>query len=365
MKKGKRIMGTATREVPLQEHKSITKDDVLRLIIARDIKPLFLRPHLDIGQLWAFMAGWIGDRGGGKSAGCAVTGIVDHMLSGKKVFSNMNIGMDIEVDNEMAINEGLNSGGIVHYQSEKLDKDALLSLDERYRKACLVIEEINVEYSNVRRIMANTNVDFNQVAQQLRHFETSLLYNVINEMFIDPQLRSLTDAFIKTYDTAFDIESLNNCKPRGIDFKWTITPMTGYLVGEQGKFSNTHRSLPPVYFHFEPWQGVYNSLQNQEKGIYSLSTKEKNKRFIAKISAESSPELLDTLDQTKFVRELALKLKSEGRDELDRGELLSEAGRPLTSTEKEWLAAYGIYWDNNRQKYVVNSFTLDPAPRRR
>lgn len=343
-----------TREALSRECKTITKDEVLRLIISHMIRPIFIRPHLDAGQMWAFLAGFIGDRGGGKSAGSAVTGLVDHMMSGKKVYSNMTIAMDIEVEDAVAQSFGLNSGGVVHYESLPLDKDALLDLDDRYRRSCLVIEEINVQFSNVRRTMANTNVDFNQVVQQARHLEMSIIYNVIDEMFIDPQLRTLTDAFIRTYDTAFDIDSLQNGKPRGIDFKWTIYPWTGYLAGEQNK----RKPMPPVFFHFEDWRGVYNTLQNQERGIYSMSTKDKNKRLMMKMSAESTPEMVDDLNQTKFVRELALKLKNEGRDELSAAELKMEAGRPLTKTEKEWLSAYGVNWDTYKQKYVLNQFSL-------
>jgi hypothetical protein len=351
-------MTGSTRVAPSQGLKPITKDDVLRQIIRHTIRPLFIRPHLNADELWAFLAGFIGDRGGGKSAGSATTGVVDHMIDGKKVFSNMNIAVDIEVDDEIARREGLNSGGVVHYQSEPLDKDALLDLDERYRRSCLVIEEINVQFSNVRRVMANTNVDFNQVVQQARHLEMSMIYNVIDEMFIDPQLRTLTDAFIKTYDTAFDIESLSRHKPRGVDFKWTIYPWTGYLAGEQNK----RKPMPSTYFHFEAWHGIYNNLQNQEKGIYSIPTKEKYRRMIAKMTAESTPEMIEALDESKFVRELALKLKGEGRDELSPAELAMEVGRPLTEREKEWLRSYGVNWDTHRQKYIINQFSLPHTP---
>lgn len=336
--------------------KPVTKEDVLKLIVAQEIDPLFLRPHLDENnQLWAFLCGFIGDRGGGKSGSCAVISIIDYMMSGRKVFSNMSVKCDMLVDDDIARAYGLKSGGSVHYESELIDKDALLELDERYRRSCLLIEEINVEYSNVRRHMSNTNIDFNQVAQQLRHFETSLLYNVINEMFIDSQLRSLTDVFVKTDDTAFNLDSLGNKKPRGVDFEWNITPMSGYLRGKQGK----NKTLAPYYFHFEPWRGVYDNLLTQTKGIYSVSTKEKNKKFLMKMSAESSDEMNTYFNKWQWLVDMIQDWKKQGVRFLKPGEIVKMMGRPLTKEIRRMLPVWGLTWDAGMQGWVFGDFELE------
>lgn len=341
--------------------RDFTKDEVLRMIVAHEISPLFLRPHLDEKQLWALMLGWIGDRGMGKSVGCAVTSIADQMMSGKKVFSNMEIKCDILVDDDTAHKYGLNMGGVVHYESEHLDRNMLLDqvnsswkIDERFRRACLVIEEINVEYSNVRRPMSNTNVDFNQVAQQLRHFETSLIYNVINEMFIDAQLRSLTDVFIKTSDMAFDINALDEKKPRGVDFAWEITPTSPYLRGLQGK----NKTLKPVYFHYEPWQGIFDTLKTQKKGIYSMSTRDKNRRFLARISAESSDEMKAHFDKWSWLVDMIQDWKRQGIKFLRQMQIARMMGRPLTREIKGILPVYGVVWDTSSQGYIIEDFDL-------
>jgi hypothetical protein len=345
--------------------KDFSKEDVLKLIIAQEIQPLFLRPHLDSQQLWALLIGWIGDRGMGKSTGCAVTSIIDHMMSGKRVFANMGIKCDILVDDDIARNYGLNSGGTAHYEAEPLDKDALLDLvnfppdskekDVKYYRSCIVIEEINVEYSNVRRAMTNTNVDFNQVTQQLRHFETSLIYNVINEMFIDPQLRSLTDVFVKTSDMAFDINNLNAKKPRGVDFAWEITPTSPYLRGLQGK----NKTLPPVYFHYEPWQGIFNTLQTQSKGIYSISTKDKNKRFLSKMEVESTQEMDSHFERWGWLIDMIQDWKRQGIRFLKKGEISRMIGRPLTEDIRRELPVWGCIWDSHLQGWALDDFTLD------
>lgn len=304
---------------------AVTKDDVLRLIIRYQFEqarmPIFRRPPLPSETDWALVVGTIGERGGGKSGSDAVLAVVDHMIFGKRCFSNMKIVVDIEVDDETACKYGLKSGGVVRYESELLIKDALLQLDDRYRKSCILIEEINVQYSNVRRFMSNTNVDFNEVCQQLRKFEASLLFNVIDEMFIDPQLRSLSDIFIKTYDSAFDVGNLQNRKPRGLDFMWKVYPMSAYLRGEQNKYAVTNRSLDGICFHFGAWRGIFNSMIHQEKGIYSISTKDKNKALTANVTAESSPEIKEHFNEWGWLYKEVASMNQAGIKEIGQLEL--------------------------------------------
>ncbi len=277
-----------TQEAPSAK-KTITKEAVLKLIIRRMINNgnyLFYIPHL--GR--EYVLGTVGDRGGGKSGSDAVISIVDFMLRDKPVWSNMDIAIDIEVDDEMARSAGLNSGGVVHYESLPIEKDKLLKLDETYRKGCLVIEEINVQFSNVRRFMSNTNIESNELYQQLRKFETTLIYNVIDEMFVDPQLRALTDIFVRTYDTAFDLDAMARKKRTGLDFCWQTYSYSGYLNGEQGRYALTKRS-EKSYFKFAPWQGVFDTWKHQEKGVYSLNKRERAAAEKAGLVVDDSEEL--------------------------------------------------------------------------
>jgi hypothetical protein len=279
----------------------------------------------------------------------------------------MAIACDIIISNPTARKYGLNSGGIAHYESLPLDKNALLDLNEEYRNGCLVIEEINVQYSNVRRNMANTNIEFNEVCQQLRKFKTSLIYNVIDEMFIDPQLRALTDIFIRTYDTAFDLDALENKKQPGLDFCWKVYPMTGYLCGEQGRYAITHQALYPVYFHFGEWRGIYNSDKHQEKGVYSYNKREKEALMRAQMITESSDEMNDVRDEWGWVGEGVRKLKNSGVREIVAYQLwqvleIAEHGKtPIAMGQI--LPAYGVHRSRQDKKgnwiYKIEDFSLD------
>lgn len=306
--------------------KHYTKDEILRLIVAQEIKPIFLRPHLDQNRLWSLLIGFIGDRGGGKSGSSAVVSVVDHMMSGREVVSNMRVKCDVMVDDDIARNYGLSTGGTVHYETEHLEKDALLNLDEKYRRKTMLIEEVNVEFANVRRPMANTNLEFNnQTVQQARHLEVSIIYNVINEMFIDTQFRTMSDIFVKTYDTAFDMDSLEMRKERGLDFKWEVYPWSAYLCGEQGKYKNTHKTLPPIYLPFKPWRGIYESeSEGRKSGIYSLSTKDKNKKLLASVTAESSPEMKAHFKKWGYLYPKIVAMYESGIKEIELYELLDQ-----------------------------------------
>ena len=52
--------------------------------------------------------------------------------------------------------------------------------------------------------MTNTNIESNELYQQLRKFQVSLIYNVIDEMFIDSQLRNLVSADYADIEKFFD-----------------------------------------------------------------------------------------------------------------------------------------------------------------
>ena len=307
-----------TLEAPSIE-RAIAKEDVLKLIPKFKInggRPLFYQDYLDR----EYVLGTIGDRGGGKSGSDAAIGIVDFLIRGKPVWSNMKIAVDLLVDDEHAREARLNSGGVAHFESLPLEKDSLLKLDERYRNGCLVIEEINVQYSNVRRFMSNTNVDFNEVCQQLRKFKTSLIYNVIDEMFIDSQLRALTDMFIRTYDTAFDRDAMARRKQPGLDFCWQVYSMTGYLNGEQGRYAVTHKATK-CYFRFAPWRGIYDDKQHQVHGTYSLSKREREAAAKVGLSVESSGEMEETMNEWAWLIDNVRKLKRSGIEYLEAHQL--------------------------------------------
>jgi hypothetical protein len=232
----------------------------LNKIPRRYIQPLFIRedfPRKDI------IIGFVGMRGDGKSASGATVALIDYLLEGKPVWSNMAIQCGFKISDSTANEYKLPHGGQALFKSEPLDKRALLNFDPRYHDGCLYIDEVNMEFSEARRFMSNTNLGFNRIGQQIRKFGNALIYTVINEMFIDSRLRELTDIFIRCEDTALSESGLESRKKPGLDFKWIIYPMTGFLKGRERTYQVTHKPLPPVYLKFAPLHSIYDDKQLQ------------------------------------------------------------------------------------------------------
>lgn len=338
------------------------KTECLRRILAYEIQPFFIRPHLNR----EFIVGLIGMRGDGKSGSGATISLVDFGLRGVQLWSNMPINANLQVDDGTARSYGLKKGGLVSVKSQEIDKWKLLDLDMQYADSFIWIDEINVGYSNVRKTQANTNIDFNIVVQELRKFHSSLGYSVIDEMFIDPQLRTLTDVFIKCEDTALSVDGLTVQKPTGIDFKWTIYPMTGYLVGRENSYYVTKKAMPPVYFHFKPWRGIYDSGQFQRKGTYTMSTKDREK-LNAEITVEESQGNREEFDEWGWLEEKALQLKRSNIDFLVAGDLWNfleiwkHGRKPIAVGPR--LSQYGISRHHQNKTgqwvYKINDFSID------
>lgn len=246
------------------------KQEILRKIVSNKIGTLLWNPHLKADVVCIF----VGERGGGKSGSAAVLAIVDYMLRGVTCYSNMNIGANIIVDDHTAQSFGLRSGGVVSVQSLPLDLPGLLRFDEKYRNSCILVDEINVELSEARRSMSNTNLFSNRLAQEIRHLNCSLIGTTLSEMFIDSRLRDICDLFIKCEESAYLPENLAVHKPRGIDFVWNVYFMNKCFTGEN--YSDTKKPGVKALFHFKPWRGCYNDKEFQGEGMtkYGVNLKD-------------------------------------------------------------------------------------------
>jgi hypothetical protein len=239
-----------------------------------------------------------------------VIALLDYMMNGNPVWSNMLIQTAIKVDDETAIsmtNRAMHKGGVVSYASQNLDKKGLLRFDPQYHDGCYFIDEINMEFAESRRAMSNTNLFMDRVAQQLRKYQNSMIYTVINEMFIDSRIRELTDIFIRCEDMALSVEGLKNHKQPGVDFKWTIYPMSGYLCGRENSYYVTKKPLPPAYLHFEPWRGFYDDKFAQAVGKMKYGfelTGRDGSTMQATVQMTQSPNLTSTAAQWQWLEDM-------------------------------------------------------------
>jgi len=98
----------------------------------RVTKPFSLWKYRNLRKR-SLIIGFIGPRGSGKSVGGNRTVIIDYMLRGKKVWSNMDIGFDL-----------ISGGNIIPIRSIPLEKLELVELDKVYSDGVIYIDEVNM-----------------------------------------------------------------------------------------------------------------------------------------------------------------------------------------------------------------------------
>ena len=355
------MVTTLTRAALSAVERAVTKEDVLKLIPQYEIRSILRRHHLNR----TIIIGLIGQRGDGKSGSGAGISLVDFMFEGYPCHSNMGIRCDLEIDEETAWKYGLRSGGIAHYESIPLDKEALLKFDERFRKTLIFGDEINMELSDARRSMSNTNIWSSNVAQELRHLEAHLVYSVIDEMFIDVRLRTLTDIFLRCEDTALSEDGLNSRQREGITIKWTPYAMTGYLAGRERSYYLTHKTLAPVHFNFGLLHGIYNDKQLQAtmKAKYGVVIKKAGAGEMKATISVDSARADKHFEDWGWLLEKAKILRDKGITTIKPYELwqfLELDKRNVKPTALgSMLPNCGIYRDEERRIYRVGHFRLE------
>lgn len=307
------------------EQRLALRDEALRQIPRRIInngEPLLKRQHLNR----EVVIGLIGQRGDGKSATGSVLSLVDYMLDGIPVWSNMAIKCHFTISDELArasTSNCLQHGGIAKFETLPLDKKALLKFDPQFKDGCFFIDEINMEFAETRRFMTNTNLYFDRVGQQLRKYGTSMIYTVIDEMWIDPRIRGLTDIFIKCRDSALTSESLDKHKPLGEMFYWDIYQMTSIPFGREYSYYVTKKPIDTIPFYFKPWRGVYDDKQVQARGMaYGVHyQKDGVTTAIDNIEIKQSETVADEKEQWLWLYEAISEIGHSGVQEMSAYDL--------------------------------------------
>lgn len=328
-------------------------------LIKYSIRPLLRRHHLNRDVV----TGFIGERGGGKDLGGAMVAFLDYMVEGEPCWSNSKIKMTITVRDEDAAPFGL-SGGQVVYESEELDKPALLRLEDKFHGGVIYISEINMEFAEARRSVTNTNLFFDRAEQQLRKLQSAMIFNVIHEMWIDLRVRGLTDTFIKTFDTALFTENLAEEKPQGCNFEWFIYPQTrkfnGMIYPE-----DIQSPIGPFPVNLRKAWGIIDTYEKQAAGKFKYGMEFGAASSMA-LEVEESQAVLAELDKWGWLYKLIQNLHSQGYNEILDKELwdylqVKERGLSTITVGKQ-LAIMGVMpYRHNSQGwwYSIDAFDLD------
>jgi len=288
--------------------------------------------------------GIIGPRGSCKSIAAAAMSIMDYLVAGWIVISNMEVKWGVRLGDLIA-----------GYQSEELDKMALMKFDIK-DKVAVLIDEVNIEFSESRRSMTNRNLIFNKILQQLRKRQMNMVYTVQHEMWIDNRLRWQTDLFIKTKDVCM--------KPGGIylpyDFgeyaSWKMFDMSG--IFGQGSYSDT---LTPIiddwWFSAKRWWNTFNTneIQGLDQDDYAGASAGgiELKRNSDIVKQEGNTSVLFDLFQEAHDNEYKF---IEAKDLFRTVGATTKAGKDLVGS---MIREMGIRYNQHRRAYVVPEFDLE------
>jgi len=357
--------------MPRENQTPPSHNDILRAIVRCELnhgRYMFKHPWLDR----ELIIGLIGTKGDGKSFGAAIIAIVEFGLDNIPIFSNLDIKQGIEVPDAEANSYGFKKGGNLAIASQKLERDALLKLDERYRNGCLVIDEINMEFAEARRATSNNNLATDRMVQEIRHLKMSLIYTVIHEMWIDNRIRDMTDIFIRTQDTALSPEGLQGHKPAGVDFRWEIYPMTRYLNGMT--YSETGKKIGPIFIHAKPFQGCMDSYKLQAVGTFKYGKPNPQEQNVPLPDVREGETTFEVREKWGWLYDRIMGLHDQGVDEIDDASLwdyLQITGTRRTGLRKQvgiQLGHMGIaykYTHNGEKIYQIPNSDLDKPVQRR
>lgn len=213
------------------------------------VKPPFFSlrkryPHLKGRSL---IIGFVGARGSGKSAGAAKTVVLDYLLKGKKVWSNMDIGVDLMV-----------KGKITPLRARNLEEFSLIALDDMFHDGLVYLDEVNVNFAEARRAMSKTNVAFAQILQQIRHRKLDVIWSALSEMHCEERLRWGTDVFVQCSDISI---SQHNCGIGELS-RWVAYDMSGVVQGKTPTSAQDGQFFTGVCWN-KPWWNAFDTTQMQ------------------------------------------------------------------------------------------------------
>lgn len=329
----------------------------LKDVVRNEMQLLLRQAHLNRDVI----IGLIGDRGDGKTIGGTIIAICDYMVWDEPCFSNVGINIHFNIDEQLASEYNVKPG-TVSFHSQPLDMVKFLRFDPEYRRGVFFIDEINVAVADARRSMSNQNIEATDVGQQLRKLESALIYTSIHEMFVEWRIRDMTDIFISTRDTALSPEGLAMKKPPGLEFEWTIYPMSRKLTGE--RYQDSKQTMKGTIYG-RRWWGAVDTLQRQDRRKYSVPIGSGTLED-AEIDIGESPAVMAAKSRWGWLYEDIKNLHDQGYEEISNWDLwdylrINERGISRSEVGKQ-LALMGIRANkrdgSGRYYYPIDSFDL-------
>ncbi len=224
-----------------------------------------------------FKGGWLGGlclaiaftgtRGAGKSVALTAFGVIDGLLAGRRVVSNMPIEIKVKYKDCQKI-----------FQSEELLPSMLLDINEftkNYYNCLMLIDEINVFIADAQRSMSNESYYFALALQQMRHRKLDFGFTTQNENWQTDRTQFQTDFYVKCSDNAMG-HGTPKKEEIGRKSLWKIHDMSGLVTGEVLKtvFNKVMPYTEKVFWN-TPFWNCYSTELMQRRNKVDFKKKEK------------------------------------------------------------------------------------------
>jgi len=223
----------------------------------------------------SLVTAFIGPRGSGKSVGATAYAVIDYLLAGKPVWSNMPIELKVKYRDCEKI-----------FRSEPLDKAALMDINEfesQFADGLILIDEMNIEIADSRRSMSNTMLWFDMMLQEVRKRKMNICYMLQAEEWAGSRSRWQTDIYVVCRDRAF-LDGHPTKDKIGRRSRWRLHDMSGIITGDIKFMAGFDRNkvdyFEEITFWNVPFWGVYQTHQMQAYEKFDPSKKNDRKLVI-------------------------------------------------------------------------------------
>lgn len=205
----------------------------------------------------SLVVGFTGPRGSGKSCGAAAYAVIDYLLAGKSVWSNMKIEVKVKYKDCEKI-----------FSSQPLDKASLMDINDfesQYENGLIMIDELNIEIGDARRQMANQMLWFDFMLQEVRKRKVNICYQLQSEEWAGSRSRWQTDIYVSCHDYAF-LKGQPKKTDIGRFSRWKLFDMSGIITGEIKWADGYHHKVEhfnQLRFWNTPFWNAYDTTQMQ------------------------------------------------------------------------------------------------------
>lgn len=211
----------------------------------------------------------IGPRGSGKSVGATGIAVLDGLLAGRRVISNMPIAVKVRYKDCEKV-----------FQTEDLDAAMMLDINEfndNYFNCMIVVDEANVFIADSYRSTSNQSLFFSYILQQMRHRQLDFIFTTQNEAWQTSRVRFQTDFYVRCRDEAMLVEGKPKKEDIGRKSRWELFDMSGLVTGDVLSTDFRSNKVPPyneLTFWNVPFWNCYSTELMQRRDKFNLAQKQ-------------------------------------------------------------------------------------------